>query len=143
MPLFKLQIILGLALIIAGFIFDFGFITTTKNFTEVLSNTSASSAWTKHVYELIRFYLFMLGFLNIALALLIPPSTPYKKIERIIIGLVAGGSIFVILGGLLEAQHTGPAYTWGLACYVLSSGLFAILLGLVLEIYTLLFGKDF
>ncbi|MBU4353063.1 MAG: hypothetical protein KJ939_08355, partial [Nanoarchaeota archaeon] len=89
MPLFKLQIILGLALIIAGFIFDFGFVTTTKNFTEFLSNTSASSAWTKHVYELIRFYLFMLGFLNIALALLIPPSTPYKKIEWIIIGLVA------------------------------------------------------
>ena len=134
---------MGLALIIAGFIFDFGFVTTTKNFTESLSNTSVSYAWTKHAYELIRFYLFVLGFLNISLAAMIPPSIPYKKIEPIIIVLVAGGSIFFILGGIWEAQHTGPVLKWGPACYVLSSGLFAILLGLVLEVYTLLFGKDF
>ncbi len=133
----KLHAIFGLLLIIAGFIFDFAFVTTTENFRESLRDQTASYSWMKYAYELTKFYLFVLGFLNIGFALLIPSSAVQKRMGWMIFGLLAGGSILFVSGGLWEA-HIGPVYKWEPPCYVLGAGLFAILLSLVFEIYVLM-----
>ena len=134
---FRWHAILGLVLITAGFLFDFGFVTTTSNFRALRENPAAYlSSWGRYAYELTKLYLFVLGFLNLAFALLIPRVTASARTQAIVSGLLMGGSVLFLLGGLWEAR-SGPAFEWKPACYVLTAGLVAILLSLVAEIYLL------
>ncbi len=48
---FKLHAIFGLLLIVMGFIFDFGLITTMENFSTSLQKPVTQHVWTKHVYD--------------------------------------------------------------------------------------------
>ena len=133
----KLHALLGLLLLVAGFLFDFGFVTTTQNFSESLTNQSPGYLWRMYAYDLARFYFFALGFLNIALALLNYRFAIDERIERTLLGLVGGGSILFLGGGLWEAR-IGPVFKMEPPCYMLGVGLFAILLGLVLRSYVLI-----
>jgi len=133
---FRFQAAFGFALIIAGFVFDFAFVTTPGNFAQSLQNQPASYVWTQYAYELTKFYLFVLGFSNLAQALLIPRLPVNEELVWTIFGLMAGGSTLFIAGGLWEAR-IGPVYRMEPPCYVLGAGLFAILASLALEIYAL------
>ncbi|KCZ72474.1 hypothetical protein ANME2D_00901 [Candidatus Methanoperedens nitroreducens] len=132
---YKLHAIFGLVLILAGFVFDFAFVT--RNFTEAFKSDPASylNSWGKYVYELVKFYLIVLGFLNISLALLISRSGNPGQIEWIIFSLMAIGSVLFIIGGIWEGL-IGPIFKMEPPCYVLGIGLTGILLSLVLKIYS-------
>ncbi len=133
---FKLHAIFGLVLIVIGFIFDFGLITTMENFSASLQKP-VTQAWTKHVYDSIKFYLFVLGFLNIAFAMLVLLSGATEQSRWIIFGMMALGALFFITGGMWESQGP-PAYEWTPACTVLTIGLAGVLLGIVLEAYEII-----
>lgn len=132
---YKLHAIFGLVLILAGFVFDFAFVT--RNFTEAFKSdpTSYLNSWGKYVYELVKFYLIVLGFLNISLALLVSRSGSPGQVEWIIFGLMALGSVLFIIGGVWEGL-IGPIFKMEPPCYVLGIGLAGILLSLVLKIYS-------
>ena len=134
---FKLHAIFGLLLIVIGFIFDFGLITTVENFSASLQKPVTQHAWTKHVYDTIKFYLFVLGFLNIAFVMLAPLSGAAEQSRWIIFGMMALGALFFIIGGMWESQGP-PAYEWTPACTVLIIGLVSILLGIALEAYNII-----
>lgn len=140
MQQFKLHAIFGLILLMAGIAFDFGFVT--RNFTESFKTNPVDylNSWGKYTYELVRFYLFALGFINIAFALLIPRLGGSEGIKWIILGLMVCGSILLIAGGLWEAR-IGPVFKMEPPCYVLGVGLFAVLSSLALVIYVFLSGK--
>lgn len=136
----KLQAVFGLALILTGFLFDFAFVTTTKNFTKSLKKTSESQAWKTYAYGLVKSYLFVLGFLSIALALMYSQFGIPEKTGQTILWLMASGSVLLIAGGIWEA-HNGPAYKMEPPCYVLIAGLLAVFLSITLEIRELISGK--
>lgn len=134
----RVHAIFGLVLIAAGFLFDFGVVTTTGNFQALQQNPAAYlSSFARYAYELTRFYLFVLGFLNLAVALLNLRARGSETLQWIVSGLLLGGSTLLILGGLWEARRSTPIFEWEPACYVLGMGLFAILLSLAVEIYVL------
>ncbi|OFV83772.1 MAG: hypothetical protein A2620_00530 [Acidobacteria bacterium RIFCSPHIGHO2_01_FULL_67_28] len=129
--------IFGLTLVAAGFLFDFGFVTTTSNFRALQENPAAYlSSWSKYAYELTRLYLFVLGFLNLAFALLVPCVKASARRQAVVSGLLVGGSVLFLIGGFWEAR-SGPAFEWEPACYVLTAGLAAILLSLGAQVYLL------
>ena len=138
MTLSRLHAILGLFLIAIGFLFDFGFVTTTSNFQALQENpTSYLRSFLRYAYDLTRFYLFVLGFLNLVFALLNPRVAGSERMKSVVSALLLGGSVLFLIGGLWEARRTSPIFEWELACYVLAVGLCAILLALALEIYLL------
>ncbi|MDP3104340.1 MAG: hypothetical protein Q8M95_07010 [Candidatus Methanoperedens sp.] len=96
---FKLHALLGLILIAVGMIFDFAFVT--RNFTEAFKGDPAGymNSWGKYVFELVKFYIIVLGFLNIAFAFL-SPSSDISQMDWVIFGLIASGSILLIIGGI-------------------------------------------
>jgi len=133
---YKLHTIIGLVLIIAGFAFDIAFVT--KNITEAFKNDPANylNSWSRYVFDFVKLYLFVLGFLNISFAILIDSSGTYQQIDWIILGLMAFGSLLFIIGGIWEAL-IGPVFEMEPPCYVLVSGLLAILLSITIKIYKL------
>ncbi len=132
MDAIKMHAIFGLALIAAGILFDIGFVTTTDNFKASLKEQTQEQAWKRYAYDLVKLYLFVLGFLSISFALLAPHSGAAENAVAIF-WLTAAGSVLMLAGGLWEA-HSGPAFEWGPPCYVLTAGLGAVLLGIALEI---------
>lgn len=134
----RVHAIFGLVLILGGFLFDFGFVSTSKNFQALQQQpTTYLSSFLRYAHELTRFYLFVLGFLNLAFAWLTPHAGGSERMKWIVLGLLLGGSILFIAGGLWEARRTSPIFEWEPACYVLGVGLFAIVLSLAVEIHLL------
>ncbi len=132
---FNLHALLGLILIAAGIIFDFAFVT--MKFTQAFKDDPAAyiNSWEKYVFELVKFYLIVLGFLNIAFALLVS-SRDLEQIDWIIFGLTGSGSILLVVGGYWEGL-VGPVFKMEPPCYVLGIGLAALLIGITLKIYVL------
>lgn len=141
MRTFKFQIIFGLILLITGFIFDFGFLAPSMSNAFKTDPVPYLNSWSRHLYEFTKFYVIVLGLLNIALPFLKLHFASSPKLDWTILGLMVSGSIILIAAGLWYAS-AGPSFKWELRCTVLSVGLFAILLGLGLEIYKLLSGKN-
>lgn len=129
----KLHAIFGLGLIVAGILFDFAFVTTTDNFKASLKERTQEEAWKTYAYDLVKFYMFALGFLSISFAALAPYSGGAEKAATLF-WLMAGGSVLMLAGGLWEA-HSGPAFDWKPPCYVLTAGLAAVLIRIALEAY--------
>ena len=138
---FKLHVIWGLILLIIGIVFDFLFVQGKIGQELVRANPPALTSWAKELYDLTKFYLIVLGLLNIALALLLPYFTSTTRIDWTILGLMVIGPIFLIAAGIWYA-NAGPSYKWELRCTVLTVGLFAIVIGLGLELYKLLLTKN-
>lgn len=136
----RLHAIFGVVLLISGLVFDFGFVTTTDDFRAILGPQTPHELWRRYAYELTRFYFFALGLTSVALGLVGAAMAIPRRSEWTILALVAGGSVLFIGGGLWEAQ-VGPVYRNEPACYVLGTGLFAILLALALEGYVLFRGR--
>ncbi len=132
--LFALHAAIGIVFIAAGFIFDVIFIAGMKDFSN--RSRSARALWKGYAYELVKNYLFVLGFMNVAIGLLGAASF-YKEIMWTVFALLQAGSVLFITGGLWEAK-IGPVMKWEPACYVLTAGLVSILLSLALEVYLLL-----
>lgn len=133
--LFNLHAVLGLILIAAGIIFDFALVT--RSFTEAFKDNPVAyiNSWKKYVFELVKFYLIVLGFLNIAFALLVS-SGDNMFMTWIIFGLIASGSVLMVIGGYWEG-YMGPVFKMEPPCYVMGTGLAAIFLSIVLKIYVI------
>lgn len=133
----RLHVVFGVFLLIGGFVFDFGFVTTTDSFRSMLGPQTPPELWRRYAYELTRSYLFALGLISIALGLVGSAMAVPRQSAWTILALMVGGSVLFLGGGLWEAQ-IGPVYRNEPPCYVLGTGLFAIVLALVLEGYVLL-----
>ncbi|MFH1745087.1 MAG: hypothetical protein ABH881_02885 [bacterium] len=139
---FKLHIIFGLLLILIGIVFDFLFVQGTVGQELVRANPPVLISWAKELYFLSAFYMFVLGFLNIVLALLIRYLAPSINLDWIIFGLIFAGSILVIAAGLWYA-NAGPSLKWETRCTVLTIGLVFVVLSIGLEIYRFFSLKNF
>lgn len=133
----RLHVVFGIILFISGLVFDFGFVTTTESFRSMLGPQTPPELWRRYAYELTRFYLFALGLTSVALGLVGSAMAVPRRSQWAILALIGGGSVLFLGGGLWEAQ-IGPVYRNEPACYVLGTGLFAIVVALVLEGYVLL-----
>jgi hypothetical protein len=131
---FKLHIIFGLLLILTGVVFDFGFVQGKIGMELIKADPPILNSWAKELYALSASYMFTLGFLNIALALLSRYLTHTTKLDWIIFGLISVGSILLITTGLWYAS-AGPSFSWEPRCTVLTIGLISIVLGLGTEIF--------
>lgn len=81
-----------------------------------------------------------LGLSNILLTLLIPDFTGSARLDWIIFGLIAAGSILLISTGFWYA-HAGPSFRWKARRTVLAIALWAIISGLGIEVYKALSTK--
>lgn len=141
--LFKSYITVGLALLIVGFIFDFLFVQWKASDAFKLSNPAVYlNSFHKLMFDLVKFYIIVLGFLLIIFALLALNTIFLPKLDWTIFGLLVGGSILLIASGFWYA-NTGPSFRWEPKCYVLTAGLLAVVGGLGLEIYKILGAKNF
>ncbi len=138
---FKLHLIFGFILILTGIIFDFLFVQGKIGMELVRANPPILNSWAKELYSLSAFYMFVLGFLNIALALLIRYFVPSINLDWIVFGLICVESMLVIATGFWYAS-AGPSLKWETRCTVLTLGLVAIILGLGFELYKILSVKD-
>ena len=134
----RVQAIFGLLVVAAAFLFDFGFVTTTDNLQALQENPAAYLAsFSRQVYELLRFYLFVLGVLTLALAALNLHLGVSERIQWALFALLLAGSTLFLLGGLWEARRSTPIAVWEPACSVMVLGLIGIFLALALETYML------
>jgi len=141
MPL-KLHIAFGLLLILVGIIFDFGFVQTKMSASFRTDPAAYLNSFKHQLYSLTAFYMIVLGFLNITLALLSRYFAPAANLDWIIFGLIFVGSTLVIVTGLWYAS-AGPSFKWEPRCTVLTIGLVSMVLGLGIEIYRFLSLKNF
>jgi hypothetical protein len=137
----KLHTIYGLLLILSGIVFDFGFVQGKIGMELIRSNPPALTSWAKELYELTKFYMMALGFLNIALALLVRYLPPARNLDWTIFCLIFVGSTLLIATGFWYAS-AGPSFKWEPRCTVLTIGLTAIVVGLGMEIYRFLSPKS-
>lgn len=137
---FKPHIIFGLLLILAGIIFDFTFVQTKISDSFKTDPVAYINSFEHQLYILTAFYMFVLGFLNIALALLIRYFAPAANFNWVIFGLIFVGSILVIATGLWYAS-AGHSLKWETRCTVLTIGLISIVSGLGMEIYRFFISK--
>ncbi len=140
MTLFKSHAVFGLVLLIIGFVFDFLFVEGRISAAFKTDPVSYLGSWEKQLYDLTKFYIIILGFTNVALALLISHFTSSTKIDWTVFGLMVIGSILLISTGFWYAV-AGPSFTWEARCTVLTIGLFAVVLSLGSEVYNLLSRK--
>ena len=137
----KLHLIFGFLLILAGIVFDFCFVQSKASEAFKADSLSYLNSFKHQLYSLNVFYMFALGFLNIALALLIPHLADNPKIDWTILYLIFIGSVLLIATGFWYAS-AGPSFKWETRCTVLTIGLVAIILGILFELYKILFVKD-
>lgn len=137
---FKLHIIFGLLLILIGIVFDFLFVQGKIGQELIRANPPSLNSWAKELYSLSALYMFIFGFLNIALALLIRCLAPATNLDWIIFGLVCAGSILVIAAGIWYAS-AGPSLKWETRCTVLTIGLILTVLSIGMEIYRIIIEK--
>lgn len=138
----KLHIIFGLLLIIVGIVFDFFFVQAKLTDSFKTDPVAYINSFKHQLYSLTAFYMIVLGFLNIAFALLSRYFTPATNLDWIIFGLLFVGSILLIATGFWYAS-AGPSFKWEPRCTVLSIGLVSLVLGLGMEIYRFLSLKNF
>lgn len=131
---FKLHIIFGLILLAAGILFGFLFVGWKGSEAFRADPAPYLLSFKKQLYDLTLIYIFVLAFLNIALALLIPHFAGSTKIDWTIFGLIFAGSILLIATGFWYA-NAGPSFRWEPRCTALTIGLLAVVSGLGLEIY--------
>lgn len=138
----KLHIIFGLLLIIVGIVFDFFFVQAKLTDSFKTEPVVYINSFKHQLYRLTAFYMIVLGFLNIALALLTRYFMPATNLDWIIFDLIFTGSILLIATGIWYA-NAGPSFKWEPRCTVLTIGLISIVLGLGIEIYRFLSLKNF
>ena len=136
---FNLYVILGFILLVIGIIFDFGFVRTADNFMQYKEMDSIGYTWKMQVYNLIRFYLIILGLLNIIFALFIRKANEEGKLAWVIFWLLEFGCLLLVVGSIWRA-HIAPSisYTVALAYYLEFAGLGAIFVSIGFEVFQIL-----
>ncbi len=137
---FKLHLIFGLILLAAGILFGFLFVGWKVSDAFKTDPAQYLLSFKKQLYDLTLLYVLVLGFLNIALALLTSYFTGSPKLDWIIFGLIFAGSLLLVATGFWYA-FAGPSFRWEPRCTVLTISLAAVVLGLGLEIYKII-GKN-
>jgi hypothetical protein len=123
----------GFILLIIGIIFDFGFVRTPDKFIETMENNH--NVWQGYIYNLVRFYLVILGMLNITYALFTPKSDYSGTIGWIDFCLVNGGAL-LLFTGLIWGAHIGPnLFTTRPAYYLEVIGIIAVIASMVIKTY--------
>lgn len=131
---FKSHLIFGLTLLATGIILGFLFVGWRISDAFKDDPVHYLVSFKKQLYDLTLLYVLALGFLNIALALLIPYFPGSSSLDWAIFGLIFSGSIFLIATGFWYA-HAGPSFKWEPRCTALTISLLALVLGIGLEIY--------
>ncbi len=131
---FKLHVIFGLLLVLIGIVFDFAFVQSKMSESFRTNPVAYLNSFKHQLFSLTVFYMFMLGFLNIALALLARNFAHTTNLDWIIFALIFVGSILLIATGFWYA-NAGPSFKWETRCTVLTIGLIFIVFGLGTEIY--------
>ena len=139
MKLFKLYVIVGFILLMIGIVFDFGFVRTTDNFIRYGESGSLGYTWKIQVFNLIRFYLIILGVLNIAFALFIRKASEVGKLAWAVFWSLESGGI-VLFTGSIWSSYILPcvAFTVSAPYYLEFTGLSLILLSIILEVYQII-----
>ena len=135
MKLFKLYVVIGFILVIIGIIFDFGFVRTPDKFVETVENSH--NAWQNYVYNLMRFYLIILGLLNITFGLFLRHLEKTAKLRWIVFYVLNGGGIILFLGLILAAQFRPGAFegfTGSVPYYLEVIGILAIIASIIIEV---------
>jgi hypothetical protein len=140
MKLFKYYLVFGISLLIIGIVFDFIFVQTRIANEFKSDPVPYLNSWSKQLYDLTKFYLIVLGVVNILLALLSRHLSHIKIVDSIVFSLIIIGSVFIIATGFWYA-NAGPSFKWELRCTVLTVGLIAVISGLGLEMYKFLTEK--
>lgn len=138
---FKLHLTFGFILILIGIVFDYCFVQSKVSEAFKTDPLTYINSFKHQLYSLNVFYMFALGFLNIALALLIPHLADNPKFDWIIFYLIFIGSILLIATGFWYAS-AGPSFKWETRCTVLTIGLGGVIFGLGFELYKILSVKD-
>ncbi len=134
---FKLHLIFGLILLVAGILFGFLFVGWKDSDAFKSNPAQYLLSFKKQLYDLTLLYVLVLGFLNVALALLTPHFTGLPKLDWTIFGLIFFGSILLISTGFWYA-YAGPSFKWEPRCTALTVALVAIVLGIGLEVYKII-----
>jgi len=139
MKLFKLYVVIGFILLIIGIVFDFGFVRTPDRFIETVENNH--NVWSGYVYNLMRFYLVVLGMLNIAYALFTARAgAGQERINRINFCLLNGGAT-LLFTGLVWGAYISPSNFTNQAPYFLEvAGLCAIIASIIIKMVRLISG---
>lgn len=141
MKLFKSYVIFGLILLIIGIVFDFTFVARETSNAFKTDPIPYLNSFKKQLYDLTKFYMIVLGFLNITLGLLVARFENLTKLDWIVFYSVVIGSLLLISTGFWYAS-AGPSFKWETRCTVLTIGIFTIVISLGLEIYRLLSTKN-
>jgi hypothetical protein len=140
MAIFKVRMVFGLVLILAGFLFDFCFLAPGISNAFKSDPAAYLNSFSRYMFDLTKTYMIILGLLNVALSF-IPMlflGAGSGKTDWIILGLMVAGSVVFIFAGLWYAA-AGPSFKWETRCTVLTLGLCGIFLSIGLEIYRILF----
>ncbi len=134
MILFRFYTIFGLILLLIGIVFDFLFVQSEASKSFRTDPTVYLNSFKHQLYSLTKFYMIVLGFLNITLALLSAHLGDSQEMDWVIFGSMIIGSMLLIGTGFWYA-NAGPSFKWETRCTFLTIGLFAVLVSLGLEIY--------
>ena len=137
---FKSHVVFGLVLLLAGLLFDFGFVARKASEVFQADPVPYLHSWERVLYDLTKSYMMILGLASIAFGFVVSrfPSSP--KIDWTVFFSLAIGSVLLVATGFWYAS-AGPAATWQPRCTVMTIGLLGIVLSLGLETYRVLTGK--
>lgn len=133
MKLFKLYVIIGFILLIIGIVFDFGFVRTPDRFIETVENNH--NVWAGYIYNLVRFYLVILGMLNITYALFTPKTASSGTIGWFDFCLLNGGAL-ILFTGLIWGSYLSPNLFIAQPAYYLEViGIIAVVASMIIKAY--------
>jgi len=133
-------VLIGFILVITGIVFDFGFVRTPDKFVETVENNY--NAWQGYIFNLMRFYLIIMGLLNIAFALFLQHLKERPKLSWINFFMLEGGGI-VLFTGLIWGTHFNPgSFTDSFPYYLEVFGLLTIITSIIVKVLQIIHKKD-
>ena len=129
----KPHALFGLILVIVGVVLDFAFVEARVSDAFKSDPVPLLHSWDHRLHDMTVSYMVILGFLNIACALL-AQRLGASRVDWPILSFMIGGTVLVIGTGFWYAS-AGPSYKWEPRCTVLTIGLAALVLGTALELY--------
>ncbi len=130
---FRAHACLGLILVITGVVLDYVFVGARVADAFKIDPLPLLHSWKHRTHDMTVAYMVILGFLNIACALLAQRLEP-SRVDWLALSSLAGGTVLVIGTGFWYAS-AGPSFRWEPRCTVLTIGLGALVVGTALELY--------
>lgn len=130
---FKVQACFGLILVIIGVVLDYVFIEARVADAFKSDPLALLHSWQHRLQGMSVSYMVILGFLNIACALLAQRLEP-SRLDWLRLSFIVGGTLLVI-GTSFWYASAGPSFRWEPRCTVLTIGLGALMVGTAFELY--------